>query len=502
MSLLNKMKSLLSGDSQTLQSDQQQIVFDSRSDGNSAGSIPSFVAPWVSGFTRTLKCSDGTDLPIRTTSSLVTGVSAYKDEILIRQIVSAVCDGFTPIVLSSNGQQSKVFSILRTIYPEFAVNYISKSLNSGCYNPFRNISHRCISEFFYQMVMELQQQPTNGMLVRNYINVCVSVFFSNNNTVGSLINGQLNHMGLLQEIQGLYQRNAITEQNRRQLENTANSAQSVSVMVFSVIQDYLYKLQQVGVSKPTIQIHNINTPHITILNTDGQSQSLLQSSSTRVVGGYDLSIINEKKCIFLQVDNEVSRNLNDLPNEQCFQWYLSKTLQMEINAKPEIRNSYILLILENISSIMLNWFWWLIDLPNCVLLLNYDDFYSKVADSQERRQQLIGKMDRIYFFSVMDEQSAGWASRIFGSHTVPKVVVTDQPCREWIDFFIKPRSYAYDEVEKPWFSTHEIQHLDNNGIVYSKRDKIFKAYYSENGRIYKDKKYRGKRVNFCTFSFR
>lgn len=202
------------------------------------------------------------------------------------------------------------------------------------------------------------------------------------------------------------------------------------------------------------------------------------------------------------MNNEISRNFDHVPNEQCFQWYLSRTMQMDINAKTEIQTERILLIIENINAAILKWFWWLIELPNCVLLLNYEDFYSKIADSEEYRQQLVSKMDRIYFFSVLEEQSAGWASRFFGTHMVPKVVVTDQPYRDWRDIIIRPRTYAHDEVEKPWFSTHEIQHLGNSGIVYSKSDKIFTACYRENGTTYRDKKYRGKRVNFCPFCFR
>ncbi len=491
MSLFEKMRTLLCGDSQT----QQQIIISGRSDGNSLMGIPTFVAPWILDYPRKLKCNDGTDLPIRTTSTLVTGESAYKDQIITQQIVCAIRDGYTPVVLSGDGREGEVFKILQTIYPESAINYISET-NSDCYAPFENISHNNIVDFFYQMVMELQQQPGNGMLIKNYINVCVKVFFLSKSTVGNLINGQLDHMGLLIEIQRLYQSNMISEQSRRQFESIVNSAQSVSVTVFSVIQDYLCKMKHVFGLKPRIQIYNRNIPHIDILNTN------IQNPLSRGVDGYNFSTINERRIIFVHVENEVSRNLNNLPNEQCFQWYLSKTFQMEINARPEIRNARILLVLENISLVMLNWFWKLIDLPNCVLLLNYDDFYSKIVDSQERRELLISKMERLFFFSVMNEQSAGWVSRMFGEHDVPKVVFTDQPWREWTDILIRPRTYTHDEMEKPWFSTHEIQHLSNNGIVYSKRDKIFKACYLENGKVYIDKKYKGVRVNFCTFSFR
>ncbi len=502
MRLFERVKALLTDDLRSQASGRQQIVISSRSDGLTVSGLPSFVAPWVSNFDSSLKCSDGTNLPVRTTPALITGSSADKDEILIRQIAGAVRSGYTPMVLSSNGRQGDVYRVLRTIYPESAINYISESGDSGCYDPFGVIPCSEVEKLFYQMVTILHPNPGNSMLIRNYINVCVAVMFIDGSVVDRLMAGQLNHMGLIEEICRLYQNGSINDQCRMSLENTANSAQSVSVTVFSVIQDYLYKLHRTSNSGPVIHILNSAEPRITILNPAGGNLSPVQMSAQDIANRYNLSTIIDRKCLFFQLENEPWRSQNNTPCEQCFQWYISKTLQMELHARSDIRDRKILLIIEDMSSVLLDWFWWLIDLPNCVLLLNYGDFYSAIAGSQERRQQLAAKMDRIYFFSVVDEQSASWVSRTFGTHMVPKVVVTNQPYRDWQDIFFPPKSYAHDEVEKPWFSAHEIQHLGDNGIVYSKQDKIFTAYYCENGKMYVDRRYKGQRVNFCTFGFR
>lgn len=501
MRLQEWVKALLTDNFQIRGSNRQQIVISSRSDGLTAAGLPYFVAPWVSDFDGALKCSDGTKLPARTVPTLITGSSENKEEILLGQIASAVRGGHTPIVLSADGRQGSVYRVLQQIYPEFAINYVSKSVGDGSYDPFGSVPRGEVERLFCEMVAAFQQQPGSSMLIRNYVNVCVAVLFADGSAVDRLMAGQLTHMGLLEEIRRLHQNGSITDRDRTLLENAANSAQSVSVAVFSVIQDYLCKLWQPNASRPAIHITGGDVPRITILNTNGDALRPSMRAQT-AANRYDLTTILDRKCLFFQLENELWRFQNNLPNEQCFQWYVSKTLQMEMNARPDIRSHKILLVIENINSTLLNWFWWLIDLPNCVLLLSYDDFYSAIADSQERRQQLIGRMDRIYFFSVIDEQSAAWASRTFGTHMVPKVVVTDQPYREWVDLFFRPRSYAHDEIEKPWFSPHEIQHLGSSGIVYSKQDKIFTARYRENGKMYTDRSYRGQRVNFCTFGFR
>jgi hypothetical protein len=504
VSFLSELKAFITGNnSNSSSSGQQGIVINARSDGQSLTGLPSHIATWVFDHNTTLKCNDGTNLPIRAKHALITGVSAHKNEILTRQIVAGIREGYTPVVLSNNGRQGGLFSILRTIYPENTVKYLADSADSECYNPFGGVPHSLVAEFFYQLITTMQRQVTNGMLVRNYVNVCVRVFFSNTNALGILITGELNHTRLLMEIQNMHRSNAISDQQRMELENAANTAQSVSVTVFSTIQDYLYKMQRASASRPSIQIRSSNAPRITILNNNNQQLQINQASLPRVAGGFDSSIIREQKCFFMKIDNDIQQNytFNNTPNEQCYQWYLSRTLQMEMDAKPEVKNGKILLIVENVSSLHLNWFSWLFDLPNCIILLCYDDFYSKLADAQERRQQLLGRMQRIFFFSVMEEQSAGWASRFFGTHMVPKTVVTETPGFHPIHILFRPKAYAHDEVEKPWFSTHEILQLGDTGIVYSKEDQIFKACYRESGATYEDKNYK-RRVNFCTFGFR
>lgn len=463
----------------------------------------SSIADWVYSCDNTLKCSDATSMPIEAVNALVTGNSIYKNEILTRQIVAGISNGYIPLVISSSGRNSLLYNVLRTIYDESSINYLSEDYSSKRYNPFCGLTINQITDFFYELVSDFQINQVNGMLVRNYVNVCVAVFFADGNVASELITGQLDHMRLLNEINRLYTLGKITESVRIQFENAANSAQSVSVPVLSVIQDYIYKFRKISNSKPTIKIRNVNTPRIRIFGTNGNSQINVQPSNSGVEEmGFDLSDIKIGNCLYVEVKNDVSRNTRNSLNEQCFQWYLSRTLRMEMEARNELRNRPIMVIIDDLSDTMVNWFWWTINLSNSIRLINYDDFYSKLSASQDYRQQLIGMAETIYFFSVINEESAAWASRTFGSHMVPKVVVTNQPYREWTDVLFPPKSYAYDEVEKPWFSSHEIQHLDNMGIVYSRRHKIFKPYYRENGRTYVDKNYKRQRVNFCLFEFR
>jgi len=503
VSILSNLKALITGNNSDSSPMRQGIVINSRSDGQSLSGFPPHVATWVLEYNTTLKCNDGTNLPINAKNTLITGVSANKNEIIRRQIVAGLREGYTPVVLSNNGKQSALFEILRTVYPESAIKYLADSTDSDCYNPFGGIDQSQVTEFFYQLITTMQRQITNGMLIRNYVNVCVRVFFRNSVALGSLVSGELNHARLLFEIQNMHRNNVLSEQQRLELENAANAAQSVSVVVFSAIQDYLYKMQRASVSKPTIQIQPSNAPRITILNNNNNQLQVNQSALPRISGGFDSSIISEKKCFFMKIDNEIQQNynFNNTPNEQCYQWYLSRTLQMEIEAKPAIKNGKVLLIIDNLCSLHLNWFAWLLDLPNCIMLLSYDDFYSKLADAQERRQQLLGKMQRIFFFSVIEEQSAGWVSRFFGTHMLPKTVITETPAFHPIHIFFRPKAVAHDEVEKPWFSTHEILQLGDTGIVYSREDRIFKACYRENGATYRDERYK-QNVNFCTFGFR
>lgn len=327
-------------------------------------------------------------------------------------------------------------------------------------------------------------------------------FFSNSNTVANLITGQLDHMRLLREIDNLFTNGEISENTRQQLANTANSAQSVSVLVLSIIQDYIYKLKNITKSKPTIRIRGANSPQIRILGVNGNTQINLHQSTNYFDNVFCLSNVAKGKCFYIELNDEVSRNSRNSLNEQCFQWYIARTLRLEIESKMEMRNKPLLVIIDDLGDTMLNWFWWMVNLPNSIKLINYDDLYSKLSASQDHRQQLIGMAETIYFFSVINEESATWASRTFGMHMVPKTVVTKQPYREWVDFIFPPKSYAHDEVEKPWFSSHEIQHLGNMGIVYSRRHKIFKPYYRENGRTYVDQNYKKQKVNFCLFEFR
>lgn len=516
MGLKSKLKKLLGGNNHSSPLGNNQLVINRRNDGLSNSGLPSFIAHGITTFPKSILCNDGTTLQLYPKSSLITGTSFNRAYVLKMQIASALCQGYTPVVLSSNGKRGEAFRALSDMYHPSAINYISDSNDSGYYDPFGGVSHNRIEEFFFQLVNMFQQQTVNSMLIRNYINVCVNVFFANSNAVGGLITGQLNHMRLIQEIRNMH----IPEQQKTFFEDTANSAQSVSVTVLSVIQDYLFKMQRASTSRPSIQIpsnlsspnapritiHGSNVqqgvPRITILNNSNQQVLPVQHTvQPRVSDGFNASAVNERKCFFLEVDNEVPMNFNNTPNVQCFQWYLSKTLQMEMDARPAIKNSRILLIVENISSVQLNWFWWLFDLPNSILTLNYSDFYSKLADASDRRQQLIGRMERIFFFSITDDSSAQWTSDFFGSRTVSKTTHTDLPPRDFWEMFFRQKSITHGEEEKPWFSKHEIRHLGDKGIVFSIRDNSFAPCYLEHGNTYQDKDYYG-RVNFCTFSFK
>jgi hypothetical protein len=499
--IFSKIKALVNNQNSPEQS-QNQINIISRRDGLSALGLPSHIAPWVLDYPKTLRCGDGTQLPIKATSTLITGLSAHSSEIITRQIVCALREGYTPVVLSSIGKNGGVYDTLRTIYPESAVHYISDSGDSGCYNPFKDISLSHLADFFYHLVTIFQQQPTNNMLVRNYINVCVKVFFVSNNAIRELITGQINHMSLLQELSSMYENNLISEQEKIQFQEIANSARDVSVMVLSVIQDYMYKMQRATASKPSIQIRPSNAPRITILSENRPQIRSPQISPVGTQGAYNSLCIAVKECLFLHIENEVPGIVSNASNAQCFQWYLSRTLQTEFDATPSLKNTRIFLIVENLSALQLRWFSWIFNLPNCVFMLNYADFYSALADAAELREQYIGRLDRIFFFSMMNEQSANWTSRFFGNHTVEKDIVTDQPARNLAEVFFKPKAIAHDREEKPWFSSYDIQHLAHSGIVYCRSDKIFKPLYCENGNLYEDKNYRGQRVNFCQFHFR
>ncbi|MDR0918197.1 MAG: hypothetical protein LBM93_02955 [Oscillospiraceae bacterium] len=480
----------------------QQISIKERTDGLTALGLPSFLSPQIATNPTTLYCGDGTTLNITATSALITGVSSYRGQILIRQLSSAIKSGYTPIVLSSNGKNGEFYRALRSIYPESLIHYISDSNDSGGYNPFVGISPTRIADFFYQLITTFQQFPTNNMLIRNYINVCVRIFFSSGNAFRMLIVGQINHMGLIQEITRLCEQNIITEQEKTQLISLADSAREVSTMVLSIIQDYMYKMQRANATKPSIQIRPINAPKITILGGNNQLVQNNLNITNDNSDTYNMNNITRRECVFINIENIINGIASNAPNAQCFQWYLSRTLQAEFEAISNLKQSRILLIVENLSSQQLKWYYWLFNMPNCITILNYEDYYSALADSSDLREQLLGRMDRIFFFSTMNSQSAEWTSRFFGTHIVPKDIITDQPARNFAELLFSSKAIAHDQEEKPWYNSYEIQHLGDSGIVYCRRDKIFRPLYCENGNLYEDKNYQGQRINFCIFSFK
>ena len=171
MNLLDKIKKVLV----TSSSNSQQIVINN---GDILRKNKSrYVADWVYSFNNSLKCSDGSTLPIEATNSVITGVSSYKNEILIRQIVAGISKGYTPLVVSIKGRDGLLYRVLRSIYEESAIDYVSENYASGRYSPFTGMTADKIVDFFYQLVCDFQPEQTNGMLIRNYVKVCVAVFF-------------------------------------------------------------------------------------------------------------------------------------------------------------------------------------------------------------------------------------------------------------------------------------------------------------------------------------
>lgn len=461
-----------------------------------------YVPEWVYDFDATLKCSDGSSLRIDAVNTLITGNSLYKNEIIIRQIVAGIAKGYTPLIISANGKNSLLYNQIRSIYDESSIDYISEDFSSKRYDPFQGLNVNDVIEFFCGLVFDLQTDQMNGILVKNYVRVCVSIFFFNGNAVTNLINGQLDHMTLLREIDRTCEQGRITERVKNEYINAANSARSVSVQVLSVIQDYLFKLDRNNNTRPSIRIHNDSVPKIRFLNTNGiQQVDNIRRNTESSTNGTCLSELVGGKCMYFEIKNEAARNFRNSVNEPCFQWYLARTLKLEIDLRYNLKNRPIMLIVDELSATMVNWFWDIINISNSIKLIIYDDFYSKLSSIPEYRSQLIGIAENIYFFSVVNDESAAWVSRFFGNHMVPKVVATTQPTEGLLDLLFPPTSYSHDKEEKPWFSGHEIQHLGNMGIVFSRSNKIFKPYYRENGRTYVDRGYKRERVNFCLFEF-
>ena len=541
-------------------------------------------------------CCEGSRCRIKPVNSLITGLSSnvnFKNDILYRQIVSAVREGYIPFVISSRNKDNGFYAYVNNIFYEGGLVYFdSANSDNNYYYPFQNMSANSITNFFCELAGSIQSQFGNSQNLRNYISVCVNVFFRSESALRSLMTGEITHMNLLNEIDNLRQNNFISETEKATLKNAANSAQSISSQVFGLIQDYLFKtmnfaaqetydIQPHGISpsltqehitqsrrtspsftqehitqpcrisppltqEPVIQIRRtsqtltpgsniqprITSPSITQepaiqirrtsqaftqepniqshgasqQNTNGPviqirraSPSMLINRTSRNIFNAETSL-NEGKCIYLHVSDEIERGINGFYNLQCFQWYIAKTLKMEFENKHDLRNIRVLFVIDNISPVILDWFSWIIDIPQAILLINYDDFYAKLSGVQDKRQQLISRMETIYFFSHMNEDSAEWASKFFGNYEAQKIVVTEHPPEGWLEYIFKRKSYAYDKEEKPRFSAHEIKHLYNDGIVFTRTRQIFKPCYRENGRNYRDKNYRG-RVNFSPFTF-
>ena len=115
------------------------------------------------------------------------------------------------------------------------------------------------------------------------------------------------------------------------------------------------------------------------------------------------------------------------------------------------------------------------DLQNSVLLFNYSDFYSLLTDSNDLRENITGRMDRIYFFSHINSFSAEWCSRFIGVHSVTKKSKTIRAAETWSDIFFPKPDITETEMDEPWYKKEEIQRLGNAGIVYCKDDFKFRS---------------------------
>lgn len=474
---------------------EQRITINARSDGLSLSGLPQFIAPQVADYPTGLRCCDGTDLDAQVINTLITGKSSYRGEIISRQLICAVKHGFTPIILSSKGRAGEAYQILRTIYTEEAIHFISDSEDSGIYSPFAGMPEAEIVEFYHKLAMAFQPQPVNQMLVRGYISVCVKIFSISPSAVGRMVSGQFDHMGLLEEIHELQLRGRLSNQESERLQSVADSARSVSVYVLGVIQDYLYKVQHSSARGSTVS-YQTGGPQITILRNNGRS--VLTANDRRK---WNAAGLKRRESIFVSLKNYLPGVPSDAASAQCFQWYMSKTLLTEFESMSNEQAVRLLIVVENLGSLPLQWFSWLFDITNSVILFCYEDFYSKLSDAPGLRQQFMGRMNQIFFFSLMDYESAEWASSLFGTHFVAKDVVTDHPPSSLIEIFLPKKSVAHDQERRPWYDPVEIQRLGDSGIVYCQDRHVFKPLYCENGNLYIDRNCRGQKVNFCMFTF-
>ena len=454
MDIISKIKSIVRSSDLSAHRQRQQISIINRSDGLTSSGLPSHVNSQIVTYPNTLLCGDGTNLPVKTTNTLLSGSSTNRNEIVYRQIADAIKKGFTPFVLSSQSKSGELYNILRTIYAENALNYIASNDSSDYYLPFLGMSQSRVADFFYQLATTLNPQATsNSMLFKRYIDVCVKVFYSSSTTVQNLINGNIDHFGLLNEITALRNNNRISPDEEIILHRTADSAQSVSVSVLSIFYDFMYKMRFSFSPKPS------KFP-------------------------FNCTKLTEKKCVYLHIDTLTGVHSN-VPFAQCYQWYLSKTIEAEFLANASLPNQYLLIVVDNLNGTILRWFTWMLEMQSSVSLLIYNDYYSLLTDSNDLRESLAGRMDRVFFFAHINSASAEWCSKFIGERTVLKRSKITPAPSTFTDLIFPRPTIAESESEEAWYKKEEIQRLGNAGIVYCKDDFIFK-----------------KRNNFCQFQFR
>lgn len=420
-----------------------QITVRSRSDGLSVSGIPAHVNPQIASIPGNLLCKDGTQLPIRVSNTLLTGTSAIRGEIVHLQLANALKAGFIPLVVSSRRQMSGFFEALRLIYYEEDIHVISETNHGDYYLPFLGMAPADMADFFYRVAVTLNPVAVaNSMLYKRYIDVCVRLFCNSSESMRRLTMGQMDHFALLNEIVRMREDDRITPHEESMLRSMADSAQSVSVDVLSVFHDFMYRMRR---------------------------------AFSRKAGRFPFnsSRLTEHRPVFVDL-GLVSGVQPNAPFAQCYQWYTSSVMEAEFQANPNLANQRLLVIFDNLGGTELRWFSWMIDMPNSVMLFHYDDYYSQLSSSEDVREALAARMERVFFFRHINTRSAEWCSNFIGMRSIMRRSTTTRASQSWTDLLFPARDIHEQEVEEAWFKKEDIQRLGNAGIVYCSEGAVFR----------------------------
>jgi hypothetical protein len=252
----------------------------------------------------------------------------------------------------------------------------------------------------------------------------------------------MDHLQLLHEISRLRDSNRITLQEESALRGMADSAQSVSVAVLSVFYDFMYTMRH------TFSLKTGKFP-------------------------FNSSCLAGKRPVFLDIE-PVAGVPPNAPFAQCYQWYVSSVMEAEFNANPSLASQRLLVIFDNLGSTELQWFLWLLGLPNSVIMLHYDDYHSLLSSSEELREALAARMDRMFIFRHISARSAEWCSNCIGLRSIVRRSTTTRASQSWTDLLFPSRDVHEQEVEEAWFKKEDIQRLGDMGIVYCSEGAVFR----------------------------